>query len=334
MADFGVARAISAAGDDRLTETGFALGTPSLHEPGAGRRQPGAGRTERPVRARLRAVRDARGPAAVRRGHRPAAAGAPRDGSGAAAPDRARHGAGRRGAQRDAGARQGAGRPVPHRGRLRRGAAPHPARRRSSSPSTPAFRGRRRIAALAAAGLALVLALAGYLRWPHPAVALDPNLVAVVPFRVGGAAPELGYLREGMIDLVAARLTGEGGARAADPRRGDDRVAAVRGLRGGRSPRARRARPGPRARRRPAPARGRRRHAAVTWRSTHRCSRSKGGRARAEAKVEGAADSLPQLVDRLIAQLITEGAGASHGLDGLVNTPLPALRLYLEAQAA
>ena len=40
----------------------------------------------------------------------------------------------------------------------------------------------------------------------------------MVPFRVGGAAPELGYLREGMMDLVAARLTGGGGARAADPR--------------------------------------------------------------------------------------------------------------------
>jgi tetratricopeptide (TPR) repeat protein len=59
-----------------------------------------------------------------------------------------------------------------------------------------------------------------------------------------------------------------------------------------------------------------------------------GGSARAEARVEGAADSLPQLVDRLIAQLITEGAGPSNGLDGLVNTPLPALRFYLEGRAA
>ena len=59
-----------------------------------------------------------------------------------------------------------------------------------------------------------------------------------------------------------------------------------------------------------------------------------GGRPRAEAKVEGVADSLPQLVDRLIAQLITEEAGAPRGLAGLVNRPLPALRLYLEAQAA
>ncbi|MGN6393712.1 MAG: hypothetical protein ACTHM9_15910, partial [Gemmatimonadales bacterium] len=44
-------------------------------------------------------------------------------------------------------------------------------------------------------------------------------------------------------------------------------------------------------------------------------------------------DSLPQLVDRLAAQLITESSESSQ-LDALVNTPLPALRLYLEALAA
>ena len=122
VADFGVARAISAAGEDRLTETGLALGTPAYMSPeqaGASRR---AGRTERPVRARLRGVRDARGPAAVRGGHRPAAAGAPRDGSGAAASNRARHRAGGRGADRDARARQGTGRPLPHGRRVRPGA--------------------------------------------------------------------------------------------------------------------------------------------------------------------------------------------------------------------
>ena len=129
-------------------------------------------------------------------------------------------------------------------------------------PRRPALRGRRRMVALAAAGLGLVARSGGIPPVAAPeAVALDPNLVAVVPFRVRGAAPALGYLREGMIDLVAARLTGEGGARAADPGLGDGRVAAGRGLRGGRSPRARRARPGPPARRRPAPARGRRGHA-------------------------------------------------------------------------
>ena len=153
------------------------------------------------------------------------------------------------------------------------------------------------------------------------------------PFRVRGAAPALGYLREGMIDLVAARLTGQGGARAADPgsvmaawrqaggsETGDlpsramldlaRRLGAAQVLLGG-----------------------------VVGTPDHIALNAsllsvQGGNARAEAKVEGVADSLPQLVDRLIAQLITEETEASRGLEGLVNRPLPALQLYLEAQAA
>ena len=97
-------------------------------------------------------------------------------------------------------------------------ATPGETRATAVMPSTPRALGRRRMVALAAGGLGLLaLAVAAYLLWPRPKAALDPNLVAVVPFRVRGAAPALGYLREGMIDLVAARLTGEGGARAADP---------------------------------------------------------------------------------------------------------------------
>lgn len=47
---------------------------------------------------------------------------------------------------------------------------------------------------------------------------IDPNLVAVLPFRVAGADASLAYLGEGMVDLMAALLTGEGGLRALDPR--------------------------------------------------------------------------------------------------------------------
>ena len=36
VADFGVARAIESASSERLTETGLAVGTAGLHEPGAG----------------------------------------------------------------------------------------------------------------------------------------------------------------------------------------------------------------------------------------------------------------------------------------------------------
>ncbi len=45
----------------------------------------------------------------------------------------------------------------------------------------------------------------------------DPQLVAIMPFRVTGD-PSLSYLGEGMIDLLAAKLSGDVGPRAADPR--------------------------------------------------------------------------------------------------------------------
>jgi DNA-binding SARP family transcriptional activator len=47
---------------------------------------------------------------------------------------------------------------------------------------------------------------------------LDPAVVAVLPFRVGGADPAIGYLREGMVDLMAAMFAGDLGLRAVDPR--------------------------------------------------------------------------------------------------------------------
>ncbi len=329
VADFGVARAITAAGKDRLTETGLALGTPAYMSPeqAAGTREldgrsdlyaigcvlyemlagqpPFLGATAQQLLARhamdpVPPLRTVRGtvPEGVERSVMRALAKVPADRFRTAADF------------------------------AEALAAPRETAVMSTSRSP---NGRRRMVALAVGGLGL--ALAGYLWWPRPQAALDPNLVAVVPFRVRGAAPALGYLREGMIDLVAARLTGEGGARAADPswvlaawRRAavsesdDLPEGAVQGL----------------ARRLGA---GQVLLGGVVGTPDHLALNAsllptEGGSPRADAKVEGVADSLPQLVDRLIAQLITEGTGASHGLEGLVNTPLQALRLFLEAQAA
>src|SRR6185312_13910186 len=201
-----------------------------------------------------------------------------------------------------------------------------------ASPAPPRRRSARRIIVPVAAALGLAL-MAGYLWWPSPKIAVDPNLVAVVPFRVRGAAQALGYLREGMIDLVAARLTGEGDVRAADP---GSVMAAWRRAAGSDAGDLSEGDALQLARRLGA---GRLLLGGVVGTPGHLALNASllpvgVGGPRAEAKVEGVADSLPQLVDRLIAQLITEVAGAQHGLAGLVNRPLPALRLYLEAQAA
>jgi eukaryotic-like serine/threonine-protein kinase len=332
VADFGVARAISAAGQDRLTDTGLALGTPAYMSPeqAAATREldgrsdlyalgcvlyemlvgqpPFVGATAQQLLARhsvdpvppLRTVRSTV-PEGMERSVMRALAKVPADRfPTAAAFSKAL-------------------------------VAPAPAGTIVTPASKPSSQRRREMIALVAA--VVILAIVGYLARPRPTAALDPNLVAVFPFRVRGAAPELGYLREGMIDLMAVRLTGEGGARAADPgavmvawRRAagseaDDlpegdavglarRLGAGQLLLGGVV-----GTPG---------------HVALTASLLP----VKEGSSRAEARAEGPADSLPQLVDRLIAQLITEGTGAGHGLEGLANTPLPALRLYLEAQAS
>ena len=335
VADFGVARAITAAGQDRLTETGLALGTPAymspeqatatkeldgrsdlyalgcvLYEMLAGQ-PPFLGATAQQLLARhsmdpvppLRTVR-ATVPEGVERSVMRALAKVPADRYPTAADF------------------------------AQALATPRETRETAVVSSMPPSRGRRRMAALAAGGLGIVaLALAAYLLWPHPKATLDPNLVAVVPFRVRGAAPALSYLREGMIDLVAARLTGEGGARAADP---SSVMTAWRRAAGSESDDLPERAAVGLAQRLGA---GQLLLGGVVGTPDHVALNASlipvpGGGPRADAKVEGAADSLPQLVDRLIAQLITEGTGASHGLDGLVNTPLPALRLYLEAMAA
>jgi tetratricopeptide (TPR) repeat protein len=183
-----------------------------------------------------------------------------------------------------------------------------------------------------------VLLLAGLaaLFWPRSSGAnktLDPNLVAVVPFRIAGADPSLAYLREGMLDLLAAKLTGDGGPRAADPRSvmsvwrrlvGDEhrdlpqdsamllarQLGAGRLLLGG--------------------------IVGTGNRLVVNASllQVPGGGARAVSSVAGNADSLGVLIDRLTSELLAREAGeGSQRMAQLTSTSLPALRYYLQGQA-
>jgi len=205
VADFGIARAITESGEERLTTSGVAIGTPVYMSPeqGAGERQldgrsdvyslgcvlfetlagepPFTGPTALAVQARrmtdpmpsLRTVRSAVPPeleAAIRRALAPVPA------------------------DRYATASQFAdalGAPV----------LPevHPLRRRLQLRPT-------RVAAILA-GLAL-LGAGAYLARPRPRAALDPNLIAVAPFEV--VNPQLEYLREGIVTVLSDNLDGVG----------------------------------------------------------------------------------------------------------------------------
>jgi tetratricopeptide (TPR) repeat protein len=163
---------------------------------------------------------------------------------------------------------------------------------------------------------------------------LDEHAVAVVPFRVSGADPALGYLREGMIDLLAAKLTGDGGPRAVDPRT----LLSLWRRRAGRDdadlPEAAAAQL---ARDLGA---GRLLLGAVVGtpqRLVLSASLLSMSRARAtlDATVQGPVDSLLSLVDQLAAQLLTLGAGETpQRLASATSTSLPALRYYLDGRVA
>jgi serine/threonine-protein kinase len=183
------------------------------------------------------------------------------------------------------------------------------------------------------AGAVLLSGLAMYLFWPPRVRLADPNLVAVAPFRVTGADPSLTYLREGMVDLLAADLTGEGGPRAADPRATmsawrrmagsaeadlseDAALRLARGLGAGQLILG-----------------------GIVGSKTHLVVNARlltvpSGRTRAQASAQGSSDSLLFIPEQLAAQLLARGAGETEQrLASLTTTSLEALRAYLDGQS-
>jgi tetratricopeptide (TPR) repeat protein len=198
----------------------------------------------------------------------------------------------------------------------------------------PADGGRIRASRIVAAGAVAVLVVAAT-AWLARGRAGDPDLdagaVLVLPFQVSVDA-SLEYLREGMVELLAASLNGEAGSRAVDPRTAfaawrravvrehedlppEEAVQLARSVGAGQlllgsavgTP------------------------AALTLNAVlYDAGR---GVVRARVSRAGPADSLPALVDGLVAQLLTREAGVpQHQLETLTTTSLPALRAYLEGR--
>jgi len=331
LADFGIARAVSAAGGERLTETGLALGTPAYMSPeqAVGERHldsrsdvyslacvvyemlagepPFTGPTAQAVIAkrfggpvpRVRVVREEI-PEAVDHTIARALAKAPADRFRSAA-------------RFNQALAQGA-RAKRTRFRVLRS-------RRSARLAT--FGG----VALIAFGISAILL---FRRHPTARVTPDPGLVAILPFRVADADTSLRYLREGMLDLLAMKLTGEGGPRALDPR-------AVLG-------RWRRVVSSSAADLEPAQAvgiaqalgAGRLMEGSIVGTASHLILTASviavpGGGALTRASVAGPADNMPVLVDRLTSQVLAGEAGRT---DLATLTSLPAIRAYLDGKRA
>lgn len=156
--------------------------------------------------------------------------------------------------------------------------------------------------------------------------------VVIAPFRVVGADPSLGYLREGMVELLSTRLADDSNARSIDPGAvlGAWRVAGL--TTAAEVPRA--------AALRVAGGLGASR---VVFGSvvgtpsrlvmTASVIAVEDGAVIASATVEGGADSLSALVDRLAVELLAVEAGERDRLARNTTPSLPALRAYLEGQA-
>lgn len=165
------------------------------------------------------------------------------------------------------------------------------------------------------------------------AAVLDGNAIAVLPFRVTGSADDIGYLREGMVDLLVTKLTGEAGPRAVDSR---TTLSVWRRVAGGEA-------------------------ADLPQDSARLVARRVGagqmilgeivstptglvlsaslvgtakGERKATATLEGPPDSLTALVDRLAVRLLAIDTGDDERLAQLTSTSLSALRAYLAGQAA
>ncbi len=210
VADFGVARALAAAGEAPLTQSGLAIGTPSYMSPEQSSGEEGVdGRSDIyalgcVVYEMLAGAPPFAGANFQRLVHQhlletppPIAARRPDVPAGvAAALDRAlaKHPSQRFGTAADFGAALLADGPTP--------------------PGTPTRHRRTRRAALAVGSLLVVGAVLLVLRGRGPAT-LDSNLVAVAPFDV--LVPTLDLWREGLVDVLSRDLDGAGPLRTVAP---------------------------------------------------------------------------------------------------------------------
>ena len=196
------------------------------------------------------------------------------------------------------------------------------------APRTP--RGKKWIAVGATVAL---VAAAGALLLTRRSAKLDRRVVAVVPFRVSSADPSLRYLREGMLDLLAAKLAGTDSLRTSDPR---SVLSAWRRAGGSETADLPQADALKVARELGA---GQLLEGDLVGTPTHLVLSASlydapTGSRLAQTSVEGPPDSVLTLVDKLAARMLSLSAGEDERrLASLTSTSFPALREYLSGQA-
>ena len=327
VADFGIARAISSAGGDSLTQTGLAIGTPAYMSPEQAAGESNIdGRSDQYALACLAyemlcGQPPFTGPTAASVVHQHLAvaprpvtqlrSALPNDVSNALERALAKNPSDRFATATEFAA----------------------ALRSAAAPTATRVSRRAKLAAFAVVFAVLMAGAVWRTGLRYSSTGLDANVIAVLPFRVGGD-PSIAYLRESMLDLLQARLMSAEGPRTVEPRTmlaawrrsvsnenedlsGDASSRLARKLGAGRVLLG---------------------SAIATPNSltlTGSLSRVADGRELARESVSGPADSVAVLVDRLTAALLTGEAGVVRTKGtGIANAPLDALQDYLAGRKA
>ena len=162
--------------------------------------------------------------------------------------------------------------------------------------------------------------------------ALDPNKIVVVPFRTSGADSSVKYLGEGVVDLIAPMLTGEGGPIAVDSRTAISTWNRVTRGRDGTGADARQV-----AREVGA---GLALSGAVVEAGgrltiTGNVISANGGNSRPLTSISGSIDSVDRVLDRFVGQLLVRQSDvAETSISAITSQSLPAIRAYLNGRAA
>jgi len=178
----------------------------------------------------------------------------------------------------------------------------------------------------------IALAATTVYRRPARADALDPDVLVVAPFRVSGSDSSNGYLREGMVDLIAAKLV-------RSPRTVDQRSLLVAWRRAGGGPTQDLDRTTS-ARAAASLGAGRLIEGDIVGNAgqlivTATLASTPNGAERGRRSARGEASQIVVLVDSVIAELLALDAGESEQrVASLASTPLAALEAYLAGQAS
>jgi tetratricopeptide (TPR) repeat protein len=161
---------------------------------------------------------------------------------------------------------------------------------------------------------------------------LDTNRIVIVPFRTSGPDSSVKYLGEGVVDLIAPMLTGEGGPAAVDSRTAISTWNRITHGREGTVEDARQV--------------GRELGAGLILSGsvvetggkltiTGNVIPGNGGNPRALVSVTAPSDSVDQLLDRFVRQLLVRQSGVTEtSIAAITSQSLPAIRAYLSGRAA